>query len=293
MTTATDYTSDELFSTCIARQIKDGECVAQGIATPLTIAGYFLAKLTHAPNLLFAVAVGNLLTGHWSPLSLGHVEWDYNAHSLIRPSFAQTVCEILPALHPKEFLRPAQIDPQGNFNNVVVGNYQRPRVRLPGSGGIPDVTVFGGPVHLYNPRHSRSGFVPRLDFVSGVGVRSEEEKRSQGIRCPGPAYMVTDLGQFDFANGRLRLTTYHPGVTPEQVQARTGFPLEIAPDVQPTPPPTTEDVRLLRDVIDPLGIRKIEMLSGGERWALLEAIARQEEQDAGRFRRSGRCAGPG
>jgi glutaconate CoA-transferase, subunit B len=275
MTAAPDYTTDEMMAVCIARLIQDGECVAQGIATPMVSAGYFLAKMTHAPNLLFASAIGNALTMNWAPLSISNVERVLDHHMMIAPSFAQLVCEILPVLQFKEFLRPAQVDASGNTNNIAIGDYSHPRVRLPGSGGIPDVSSFSTNTYLYNPRHGRASFVEKLDFVSGVGADSGSGGRA-GITSPGPRAMVTDLGLFDFSAGRMRLLSYHPGTTPERIQSRTGFSVSIAPDVYETPAPTKEELQLLREVIDPLGVRRLETLSGPDRWALLRQIAEHE-----------------
>ncbi len=280
MTYSTDYTIDELMAVCISRLLDDGECVAQGIATPMVLAGYFLAKLTHAPRLLFASAIGMTLTTDWSPLAISRAEVGLHEHSLIAPSFAQLVTEILPVLQFKEFLRPAQTDAQGNTNNVAIGDYDHPRVRLPGSGGIPDISSFSTNTYLYNPRHGRASFVRRLDFISGLGVGAEVERRAKGILGTGPRGVVTDLGVFDFEDGAMRLLTYHPGVTIERIQARTGFPVAISPHASETLPPSTEEVRLLRDVIDPLGVRKLETLGGADRWNLLRQIAEYEQTHA-------------
>ena len=279
MTSPPDYTTDEMMAVCIARLIEDGECVAQGIATPMVSAGYFLAKLTHAPNLLFASAIGNALTMNWAPLSISNVEQVLDRHMMIAPSFAQLVCEILPVLQFKEFLRPAQVDACGNTNNIAIGDYAHPRVRLPGSGGIPDVSSFSTNTYLYNPRHGRASFVEKLDFISGVGVDTGSGERS-GISSPGPRAMVTDLGLFDFHDGRMRLLSYHPGTTPERIQARTGFSISIASSVYETPAPSVEELRLLREVIDPLGVRRLETLGGADRWALLRQIAEYEQATA-------------
>lgn len=271
MALSTDFTVDELICTCIARQIEDGEVVAQGIATPLVMAGYLLAKHTHAPNLQFASAIGCALVREPAPVGLTRVEELWLGRASIRLSFTQVACELLPRLRPKEFFRPAQLDPFGDFNNIIIGgDYHRPRFRLPGCGGIADVTTFSERVYLYVPRHSRVVFVERLDFRSGLGHTPD---RRQGA---GPRYLVTDLGEFDFAGGRMRLTSLHPGVTLEQVQRRTGFPLEVAPDLRQTEPPSVEDVRLLREVIDPLGIRRLETVSGSRRKVLLREILRLE-----------------
>jgi len=90
---------------------------------------------------------------------------------------------------------------------------------------------------------------------------------------------VTDLGQFDFANGRMRLTHLHPGVEFDRVQVKTGFPLEKAEPVDQTEPPTPEEIYLLRNEIDPLGVRRLELLSGPERRSLLADILAAEAQN--------------
>ncbi len=268
---ATDYTVDELISVCIARQIEDGETIAQGLSTPLVVAGYLLAKLTHAPNLRFTSAIGQAICEDWAPLGLARIEDLWLGKALMGRGFIWAATEVLPRFAPKEFFRPGQVDAQGNFNNIAIGeDYQKPLMRLPGTGGIPDVSTFSSRVYLYVPRHSKVTFVEKVDFVSGLG---HSAKRSNGA---GPCYCITDLGQFDWAEGRMRLTSYHRGTSIERVQRKTGFELAVAPDVHETPPPSEEDVRLLRDEIDPLGIRKLEMLGGQARKDMIRAILEQE-----------------
>jgi hypothetical protein len=109
-----------------------------------------------------------------------------------------------------------------------------------------------------------------IDFVSGLG---HSPNRSAGR---GPQYCITNLGQFDYAQGRMRLTWVHPGQSIEKIQAKTGFELAVAPDVRETEPPTAEEVRLLREAIDPLGVRKLETLSGALRKELIREILRRE-----------------
>lgn len=269
-----DFTIDELISVCISRQIEDGELVVQGLATPLVTAGFLLAKLTHAPNLLLASAIGQALCQDWAPIGLTTVENQWLDKAMINLGFVRSAAELLPVFYPKEFFRPAQVDPHGNFNNVVIGrDYHRPMMRLPGSGGIPDVTTFSDRIYLYVPRHSRAVFVERIDFVSGLG---HNKARQSGV---GPHYLISDLGQFDFARGRLRLTALHPGVSLAKVQQKTGFPLEIAPELAETPPPSAAELRLLREEIDPLGIRRLETLGGGARKRLLREILEKEAQE--------------
>jgi glutaconate CoA-transferase, subunit B len=271
-----DITPDEIMVYCIARQVRDGEVVAQGLATPLIAAAYLLARHTHAPNLYFTSAIGQGICRQPAPLGLTRVESLWLDRSLNNIGFVRAAADMLPRLKPKEFFRPAQIDPAGNFNNIAFGsNYQRPRMRLPGTGGIPDVTTFTDDIYLYVPRHSRLTFVPRLDFISGMGHNPQRRNGS------GPHYLVTDLAQFDFGGGTpeqpgMRLITYHPGTEIAHIQKHTGFQLEIAPDIHETPLPDEQTLRLLRQEIDPLGIRRLEALSGASRRQLLHEIIRIE-----------------
>jgi glutaconate CoA-transferase, subunit B len=278
-----DYTADEIMIVCMSRQINDGEVVAQGLATPLVTAAYLLAKQTHAPNLYFTSAIGQGICRQPAPLSLLEIERLWLDRAMNNVGFVRAVADVLPTMRPKEFFRPAQIDPHGNFNNIAFGkNYKKPRMRLPGTGGIPDVTTYISNICLYVPRHSRLTFVSKLDFHSGLG---HHPSRRHG---DGPRYLVSDLGQFDFQGkgtvndpgARMRLVSYHPGQSIESIQKKTGFELTIGEDITETTLPTGEEIELLRSVIDPMGIRKLELLSGGDRRILLRQIITYETRAA-------------
>lgn len=267
------YTIDELICVCISRQIEDGELVAQGIATPLVAAGYLLAKATHAPNLTFISAIGQAFCRDWVPLSITAIEELWIDKGLMTIGFIDAACDFLPRFGPKEFFRPGQVDAYGNFNNVYMGGtYERPRLRLPGAGGMPDVTVFEENVCLYVPRHGRHTFVPQLDFCSGLGHQAERTAGS------GPRYLVSDLAQFDFGgkNGRMRLLSLHPSVTLHRLQAKTGFDFVMPDPIPETGPPSATELHLLREEIDPLGVRTLETLGGAKRRRKLREILRQE-----------------
>ena len=273
-----EYTPDEIMVVCIARQVRDGEIVAQGLATPIVAAGYLLARSTHAPNLYFSSAIGQGICRDPAPLKLLQVESLWLDKMIRSIGFVRGVTDIFPSLKPLEFFRPAQIDPMGNFNNIAFGkDYHKPRLRLPGTGGIPDVTTYLDDVYLYVPRHSRVTFVAELDFLSGLGY---SELRTHGS---GPKYLITDLGQFDFKGEnpkcKMRLVTYHRGNTIARIQAKTGFRFEIAEDVHETEPPTEEELKLLREEIDPYSIRRLELLSGSGRRDLLREIIHQENSE--------------
>lgn len=274
MATTTDYTVDDLICVCISRHVNDGDLLGQGISTPLVAAGYLLAQQTHAPLLLYASAIGNVLCQEGAPLGLTRAEHFWLGHALTILGFGEAACEMLPTLHAKEFFRPAQVSPFGDTNNVVMGDYYRPRLRLPGCGGIADLSGFHPRAYLYVPRHSRAVFVQELDFVSGLGMPSPERPGDR----PGPRLLISDLGVFDFAGGRMRLVSYHPGVAVETIRKKTGFPLEVAPELAETAPPSVEEVRLLREEIDPLGVRELERMAGAPRRRRMREIVQVERQ---------------
>ena len=129
--------------------------------------------------------------------------------------------------------------------------------------------------YLYVPRHSRLIFPGAVDFVSGIGTQRRRERQAAG-----PRYLISDLGQFDWANGRMRLTSIHPYTDIETIQAqdrvRTGqSPTTSRPS---TPPPDAEDLQLLRRDIDPYGTRKLETLGGAARKRLLREILQRERE---------------
>lgn len=266
-----NWTVDELICVCISRQVRDGDVLAQGLATPLVAAGYLLAWHTHAPHAYFASAIGQTVCQEGAPLGIADVESLWLDRAMTSFGFVQAAADLLPSVKPKEFFRPGQVDPDGNFNNIAIGkDYQKPRLRLPGTGGIPDVTTYMPETYLYVPRHSRVTFVHRLDHLSGLG---HNVVRKHG---GGPVYLISDLGQFDFAGSSMRLTTVHPGVSLDRIQAKTGFPLDISDPLGETEPPTLEEIELLRNKIDPLGIRKLEMLSGHRRRNALRKALEEE-----------------
>ena len=269
--TGYDWTIDELMSVCIARQVRDGDILTQGLATPIVAAGYLLAWHTHAPNASFASAIGQTFCQEGAPLSLTNIESLWLDKSLSSFGFIQAAADLLPTIKPKEFFRPGQVDPQGNFNNIAIGrDYHSPRLRLPGSGGIPDVSTYMQGVYLYVPRHNRITFVQKLDFCSGLG-HSQERQRGAGCK-----YLVSNYGEFDFDEGRMRLVSIHPGVELQEIIKKTGFSVAQKSKLNTTAPPNKRELELLRNVIDPHGIRTLEFLTGPKRNAALREILIKE-----------------
>jgi glutaconate CoA-transferase, subunit B len=153
------------------------------------------------------------------------------------------------------FLGAAQLDRHGNINTTVIGDYRRPKVRLPGSGGACEIAINAREVFILMRQSSRS-FVERIDFRTSPGnLGGAASRATQGWQGRGPSVVVTDLGSYDFdpETGEMRLVTVHPGVSLDDVRAATGWDLRVADDLQTTPAPTDEELRLIREELDPQG----------------------------------------
>jgi glutaconate CoA-transferase subunit B len=150
----------------------------------------------------------------------------------------------------------AQIDRFGNLNTTVIGDYARPKVRLPGSGGACEIATSAQRTFMIM-RLKRRAFVERLDFVTSPGHLDGGEARARlGLPGAGPALVISDLALLDFANPEreMQLVATHPGVSVEQVRAEVGWPLRVAPAVSVTPPPSEEELRMVRVELDPEGM---------------------------------------
>jgi glutaconate CoA-transferase subunit B len=153
------------------------------------------------------------------------------------------------------FLGGAQIDRFGNINATVIGPYHKPKVRLPGSGGAAEIAAWANRIYCLTPHQVRR-FPEKCDFVTSAGFLSgRTEREAKGLRGGGPHEVVTDLGILTpDDHGELTLTALHPGATVEQAIKNTGWPLKVASDLKTTEPPTGEELRLLREELDPTGM---------------------------------------
>jgi glutaconate CoA-transferase, subunit B len=156
------------------------------------------------------------------------------------------------------FLGAAQIDRFGNINTTVIGEYQRPRTRLPGSGGACEIAINARTVFVIM-RQSRRSFVDHIDFRTSVGnlggaAAAERIRSEQGWLGRGPSVVVTDLGIYHFGDdGEMRLDSLHPGGTLDAVRGSIGWSIAVADDLATTPEPTAEELRLIREELDPAG----------------------------------------
>jgi len=143
-----------------------------------------------------------------------------------------------------------QIDRFGNLNTTVIGDYQHPKVRLPGSGGACEIAILAKRVFVIAPQSKRS-FPERVDFITSPGFVDGPEGRDRlGLPGGGPAMVITNLGCYGFADGEMVLTSLHPGCTIEQVRENTGWEVPISSQLTTTEVPNDEELRLLRE-LDP------------------------------------------
>jgi acyl CoA:acetate/3-ketoacid CoA transferase beta subunit len=217
------------------------------LASPMGLipsVGARLARLTFAPDLLLTDGEAMLVRPDGTPEG-----WlPYRRHLTLVTGGRRHV-----------MMGASQIDRYGNQNISCIGDWARPRRQLLGVRGAP-VNTLNNPTSYWIPRHSRRVFVEKVDMVCGVGYDRVAEHAVTG-RFHRIPRVVSDLGVFDFAtpDHSMRLASLHPGVTVEQVEEATGFGLTVPEDVPPTREPAPEELRLIREVLDPKGAREREV----------------------------------
>ena len=270
-----EISTSENIVAAIVNEIEDGDVLLEGIGTFLPTSAYMLAQATHAPHAVRLCPVGNIFVAEAHRLSMAEYEFETLRRGVYRFTYWDVNASYLPTYIPgkvrkgkwKEFLRPAQVDRTGRTNNVVIGPYEAPKVRLPGAAGLPDGVPIEPALYMYVPRHDRNCFVAKLDFVSAPGLE-------EGAH---PHLIVTDLAIMRFAaDGVLEVETLMPGATREQVQDNTAFELRFRERLMPFRPLTARQLEVLRRDIDPESLRDLELYSGVERLARIEALAKQE-----------------
>lgn len=238
-----------------SREVRDGDCVFVGIGLPNLAVQ--LARRLHAPraHLLYESGVFGARPARL-PISIGD------------PCLVTGAAQVLPMTETflyflqgrrtdLGFLGAAQIDRFGNLNTTVVGrDYDAPRVRLPGAGGAPDI-AWNARRTVVIARQDRRKFVETLDFRTTVGwAEGGRSREALGAPGGGPVRVITDLGVYGFDDHTREMTleSLHPGVSPDQARAATGWDLRVADSLTTTEPPTAEALRLLRHGLDPAGI---------------------------------------
>jgi glutaconate CoA-transferase subunit B len=249
----TDYTSTEMMVVAAARLLRDGDVVFVGIGLPNLACN--LALRTHAPAITMIYEAGVIgALPRRLPLSIGDP-------TLV--SGAAGICSMYEVFSfylqrgkiDVGFLGGAQIDRYGNINATVIGPYHKPKVRLPGAGGSAEMAAWANRCYLITP-HQLRRFPEKCDFATSVGfLGGRAERIASGVRGGGPLAAVTDLGVMEpDESGELVLTGLHPGANVQDAVKNTGWPLKVAAHLKTTTPPTGEEIRLLREELDPDGI---------------------------------------
>jgi len=250
MSNPQSYNPSELLICTAARLMPDGTTAFIGTGIPMLAAS--LAQKMQAPNLVTVFEFGG--TGailERLPICVGGQD------TFQRAIAASGICDVLEAAQrgfiEYGFLGGAQIDPYGNLNSTVIGDHDHPKVRLPGSGGGNDVGS-----HCWRTiaimRHDRQRFVEKVDFITTPGYLSGPGAREAAGLPPGtgPYRVVTNLAVLGYheKSKRMTLLATQPGVSVEQVIENTSFDLLLADPVEQNPPPTQEELRILRDEVD-------------------------------------------
>ncbi|HZS78310.1 MAG TPA: CoA-transferase subunit beta [Ktedonobacteraceae bacterium] len=243
-----EYTTGEMMAVAAARVLKNDDVCFVGIGAPSVACN--LARLTHAPAITLIYESGTIgAKPDVLPLSIGDPELSETALTTV-PVPEMFKYWLQGGRISVGFLGGAQLDRFGNINSSVIGSYEHPKVRLPGGGGAPEIASHCQQIYVVM-RQSLRSFVERVDFITSFGFgRGGDERKRLGISTLGPTLIVTDLCLMrpDPQTKELVVTSIHQGVTREQIAANTGWPIRFAEHVEQTPPPTENEISVLRDL---------------------------------------------
>jgi acyl CoA:acetate/3-ketoacid CoA transferase beta subunit len=275
------YDIHELMVCRVAAEVDADGVVVMGSFTPLAYASYMLAKLTHARD---AYLVGFDAVG-MAPIQLSFTGAEAAAYkgAVCRWGMLTEINSIHLSNHGGvEAVSSAQLDGSGAINLSVIGDFERPKVRLPGGAGAAEVIKMYRKMVAYFSDHNPRTLVERVGFVTGTRWKVGAQARLDAGLQPGAIVIVTNLAvlEKDHDTRPFRIASLHPGVEAETVVERTGFELEVPDEIPVTAEPTDEQLMLLREQIDPLGTVKFDFLAGTERLSYLKGILDAEWERA-------------
>ena len=248
-TDGSHFSPQELMVCQAARQLRNGEVVFVGIGLPNLACN--LARRLHAPKLILIYESGAVgADPKRLPISIGDPSLVTNSLGVFS-MFDVFSFYLQRGLIDVGFLQGVQIDRFGNLNTTVIGDYQHPAVRLPGSGGACEIAILANRVFVIAPQSKRS-FPGRVDFITSPGfIDGPEGRHKLGLPGGGPVMVITNLGCYEFIDGEMVLTSLHPGCTIEQVKENTGWNVRISPQLTTTELPNDEELRIIREDFDP------------------------------------------
>ncbi len=242
------FTASEMMTIVAARALQNSDVCFVGIGAPSAACN--LARLTHAPDITLIYESGTIGTRPTVlPLSIGDGELCETALTTVSvPEMFRYWLQ--GGRITVGFLSGAQVDRYGNLNTTVVGPYEKPKVRLPGGGGAPEIASSCGQTFITIAMSTRT-FVERLGFVTSFGYgRGGGDRAALGLNTQGPTRIMTDLCVLEpeADTKEFVVVSLHPGVTQEAARAACGWPLRFSAQVAETPAPTTEELRVLREL---------------------------------------------
>jgi glutaconate CoA-transferase, subunit B len=242
------FTPTEMMTVAASRALKSSDVCFVGIGMPSAACN--LARLTHAPGITLIYESGTIATRPAIlPLSIGDGELCDTALTTVSvPEMFRYWLQ--GGRFTVGFLGGAQIDRYANLNTTVVGPYHKPKVRLPGGGGAPEIAIACGEIFIIMS-HSRRGFAEKLDFVTSLGHGEGGDHRARlGVNTKGPTKLITDLCVFepDPVTKEMTVVSIHPRVTPDEIDANTGWKVKYAANIAPTPDPSAQELAVLREL---------------------------------------------
>ena len=248
------YSKSEIMIAASARQLSEASNCFVGVGLPNIVCN--LAQRTVSPNLQLVYESGVYgARPERLPLSIGDPTLATGA-TAITSMFELFAFYLQAGRIDVAFLGGAQIDRFGNLNTTVIGDYAHPKVRLPGSGGACEIAIHAKQILVIMRQATRS-FVSALDFRTSPGHSGDPaHDAARGWNGSGPTAVVTDLATyaFDPETGEMTVRTLHPGVTMDHVRANMGWDPRVSSDLGETPPPTDQELRLIREELDPAGV---------------------------------------
>ena len=250
MLRAQSHTAAELLTILSARQLSDGQVVFAGVGIPLLAAT--LAQRLRCPGLTILFeggVIGAFIEPGKLPPSTNDQRCTRRANMVL--GSAEVLLLLQRGYVDLGFMGGAQIDQYGNLNSSFIGDPAKPKTRLPGSGGGNDIASLAHMIVAM--KHERRRFVEKVDFITSPGyLHGNDSRRASGLLAGGTFRAVTDLAVFGFepTRGRMQVLSLNPGVSREQLQENTGFPLEFAAHPGVTEPPTDQELKVLRE-LDP------------------------------------------
>jgi glutaconate CoA-transferase, subunit A len=276
----TPYTVDEFLAVALAREYDNSSICSVGSVSPLAMVSYLLAKRSHAPKLTLISLNGGFVDVESHPMSLTLAEpLDWQTAKVFWGGDETYHWYYQTGRITHEVITVAQVDVRGRTNNAWIESKGK-RLRLPGQGGMADVANLHKNFVLYLTRHSPERFVDAVSFCTASRGLLTDEARIQAGLQPGKVRLISNLGIFelDFASQRFRLVSIHRGITLEEICQRTGGEFLVADPLPTTPHPTAEQLRLIRQEIDPFGIRRLEFVPSKSRLEVIESILSAEEK---------------